>query len=1051
MSFKKITITGILVPLFLMVTSHMADGLDTDLYVLSGVNIPPNVLIILDNSASMDEVSSGQNYNPDPQNNLWGRDIDYGSYVNPPSNAYLKKRVYIKSGKDWVTYTEDYTSLSNTCPALYQLLHDEGMANNFTGCGLSKKDLRLGNYLNFLQLIEGPGGSRPRFGLANGIIHSYINTTDGVRFAVMTFNNDTTGKTVKYNKDTKEEYVLNPNGNEDANGARLLGFVDENKNGKTPLFQNLSGLKNETWSPLAEALYEAGVFFRRAVSPITGTTYASSPIQYYCQKNYVLIISDGTPTKDGHPILSSIGDLTGDGQSGRLDDVAKYLYNLDLSNGRSSIGQNIKTYTIGFSITHDDLLEKTAKAGGGRYFYVWSSQSFNIAFQTFIAEILKESTSYVAPVVPISQMESFKSSNHMYLAMFKPAPNSFWKGNIKKFGIATLQRDSTKPHYGKIVDGNGNLAGHGIKVGDILDADGEPAMENNKIKNSSKSYWSSSADGEDVEKGGVGEILKNRNSPRNIYTYLGNPDLRDESNRFTTQNNAITPTLLDLPSGDTTGRDKLIHFIHGFDSYDEDRDGNMSEKREWILGAFIHSRPVVVHYGKDEKSQSVIFAGANDGMLHAFDNASGEELWAFIPPSCLPNLKNLTGEALQFFVDGSPRAFIRRNQDGTIQKAILLFGLRRGGNSYLALDVTLPVSPKFLWEINPSTPGFGELGQTWSTPHFGKIKYGSGEKWVAFIGGGYDENQDNLPVTSNDTKGRAVFVIDIETGALIWSYSRAQNNKMRYSIPSDIARVDTNGDKYVDRLYVGDMGGQIWRFDIGNPDPTHWTAKVIFDSSPGSSSKRKIFYPPDVSLEKGNYEMLFFGTGDREAPKSTTTVNRLYAIKDKNSSTVLTENDLVDVTDDLLQDPEATSTQKTNVLNALSSKNGWFIRLENAGEKCLSNSVLFYGVIYYTTFTPDPENPTDPCFLSEGKARLYALNYKTGEAVFNLDGETVNGQEISRKDRSIEMGPSIPSGIIVTFFGNEPVAYAGVGGGVFRTPIKNPRTILPVYWRTVPK
>ncbi len=197
--------------------------------------------------------------------------------------------------------------------------------------------------------------------------------------------------------------------------------------------------------------------------------------------------------------------------------------------------------------------------------------------------------------------------------------------------------------------------------------------------------------------------------------------------------------------------------------------------------------------------------------------------------------------------------------------------------------------------------------------------------------------------------------------------------------------------------------------------------------------------------------MLFFGTGDREAPKSTTTVNRLYAIKDKNSSTVLTENDLVDVTDDLLQDPEATSTQKTNVLNALSSKNGWFIRLENAGEKCLSNSVLFYGVIYYTTFTPDPEHPTDPCFLSEGKARLYALNYKTGEAVFNLDGETVNGQEISRKDRSIEMGPSIPSQIIVTFFGNEPVAYAGVGGGVFRAPIKNPKTILPVYWRTVSK
>lgn len=79
--------------------------------------------------------------------------------------------------------------------------------------------------------------------------------------------------------------------------------------------------------------------------------------------------------------------------------------------------------------------------------------------------------------------------------------------------------------------------------------------------------------------------------------------------------------------------------------------------------------------------------------------------------------------------------------------------------------------------------------------------------------------------------------------------------------------------------------------------------------------------------------MLFFGTGDREAPKSTTTVNRLYAIKDKNLSTTLTENDLVDVTEDLLQDPSATSTQKTTVMNALNTQYGWFIKLDqNAGQ-----------------------------------------------------------------------------------------------------------------------
>jgi len=1026
--------SGFLVVLIILMTSTVCYGLDTDLYVVSGVNIPPNVLIILDNSASMDEVSSGQ---------IYDKAIDYSAYN--PSTVYPANAVYTKSGSKWTQWHIDYTATNFPCPDLRDnYLIPFGEAINYTGCGVSKKDFQSGNFMNYLQLAGGPGGSRPRFGLANGIIHSYINTTGGVRFGVMTFNNDTTGKTVKYNSGSKEEYVLAPDGSEDAKGARLLGFVDENKNGKTALFSNLSGLKNETWSPLAESLYEAGMYFKKGTSAITETSYASSPaVQYYCQKNYVLIISDGDPTKDTNPILTSlIGDLTGDANSGKLDDVAKYLYGLDLSGGQSSMGQNIKTYTIGFSITHKNL-EDTAKAGGGKYFYVWSSQSFNIAFQTFIAEVLKESTSYVAPVVPISQMESFKSGNQMYLAMFKPTPNSFWKGNIKKYSIATEKYSDCE--------------GASVNVGDVLDFNGCLVMDpsNNNIKITAKSYWSSIADGEDVEKGGVGEILKNRGvgDPRKIYTYLGsNANLYDSSNGFALSNGAITPTLLGLASEDTTGRDKIVNFIHGFDSYDENMNGNVSEKREWILGSFIHSRPVVVHYGTTSGSQSIVFAGANDGMIHAFDNETGNELWAFIPPNLLSNLKNLTGEAIQFFVDGAPRVYLERKTDGTLEKAILIFGLRRGGNRYVALDVKIPASPKLLWEITPSTTGFGELGQTWSTPQLGKIKYGSGEKWVAFIGGGYDENQDNIPVTADDTKGRAVYVIDALTGSLLWSYSRAQNANMKYSIPSDIARVDTNGDGKVDRLYVGDMGGQVWRFDIGDPDSANWTAKIIFDSNPGSSNKRKIFYPPDVSLEKGNYEMLFFGTGNREAPKSTTAVNRIYAIKDKNPSTVLMENDLADITEDLLQDPNTTSTQKTTILNALSTKSGWYIKLDqNAGEKCLSNSVLFYGVIYYTTFTPDIGDPGDPCFLSEGKGRLYALNYKTGEAVFNMDGLSEGGMDITKEDQSKIIGPSIPSGVIITFIGNQSVAYAGVGGGVYRPPMKKTKNIIPINWKTVSK
>ena len=95
---------------------------------------------------------------------------------------------------------------------------------------------------------------------------------------------------------------------------------------------------------------------------------------------------------------------------------------------------------------------------------------------------------------------------------------------------------------------------------------------------------------------------------------------------------------------------------------------------------------------------------------------------------------------------------------------------------------------------------------------------------------------------------------------------------MTYSIPSDITKLDMDGDGKIDRLYVGDTNARMWRFDIGNTDTTaSWTGKMIFHSNPGASEKRKIFYPPDVTFEKDGsteYETLFFGTGDREAPKN---------------------------------------------------------------------------------------------------------------------------------------------------------------------------------------
>jgi type IV pilus assembly protein PilY1 len=441
-------------------------------------------------------------------------------------------------------------------------------------------------------------------------------------------------------------------------------------------------------------------------------------------------------------------------------------------------------------------------------------------------------------------------------------------------------------------------------------------------------------------------------------------------------------------------------------------------------------------------------------MLHAFDDSDGTELWGFVPPNLFTKLQALHADVVEYFVDGSPKAHIASNSDGSISQAILIFGERRGGNRFYALDVTDPVNPRYLWEIGPSTLGFEELGDSWSTPNIGKIAYGTGEKWVVFIGGGYDENQDNDPITEADSKGRAIYIVDALTGALLWRYSHQESSLMAYSIPSDIARLDSDGDGRIDRLYVGDMGGRIWRFDIKSSDNSAWAGRIIFQSNEASGDKRKVFYPPDVTLENDGryYEMLFFGTGDREHPKDSTVINRLYAMKDRDVPSVLSENDLVNVTEDILQDPDASETEKKAVAGQLKTGNGWFIKLDsNPGEKSLSPAVVFNKVVYFTTFAPTTKDTSgDPCYVGEGTARIYMLRYNTGNAVFNLDlGNDIGGVVVSKEDRSTTIGTAIPSGVIVTFIQGTAVAYTGVGGGVSRPILSNTRELIPVDWQIV--
>jgi type IV pilus assembly protein PilY1 len=989
---------------FCLLQSSFAD--DTDLYMASGEGVEPNILIMFDNSGSM---------NDEVQTRFYSDGTTYDPLVVPIAN---RDTVYRKQGNNFTFFAAsiDAVACSFARTALRNTGHYSG--GTTSTCGGTSRTLWTGNYRNYI--ASGGDQYETKLYIAKQVITDFLNAINGVRLGAMVFN-------------------APAGGTNNSEGGHIQTTIKSlTDTGRAELISDINAIVATTWTPLAETLYESGLYFKGGASYFnSGVTYVS-PIEYSCQRNYVIVITDGLSTQDRNSILATaIGDRDGDQRepigaphdphyadngSDYLDDVAKYLYDTDLRSDLSG-QQNIITYTIGFT-TDNDLLERTATHGHGKYFYSQDAQSLSSAFQNIVDEILAKTSSFVAPVVPVNRMERTTSGDKLYLALFKPIQNSMWSGNIKKYGIAQeYSVDRT------------------IKPGDIIDTNNQLALDSSgQFFETAHSYWTSSSilDGGDAEKGGVGEVLMNRDftdfdpdndKPRKIYTYLGsNINLTNSTNRFNTTN--ITPAMLGLGT-DTSARDKLVKFVYGYDAYDDDGNGITNERRDWILGAFLHSRPLVIHYST---TQSVIFAGSNDGMLHAFDDASGEELWGFIPPNLFNKLQALHEDVLESFVDGSPKAYISRNADDSINQAILIFGERRGGNRYYALDVTNPSAPKFLWGINPDATDspYAEMGQSWSTPYIGKIAYSAGVKWVVFIGGGYDVNQDN-DIPAADTKGRAIYIVDVLDGSLIKRFSNIEIPTMTYSIPSDISRVDTNDNEKIDRLYVGDMSGQIWRFDIGNSDPTTWSYRKLFTGSTGT----KIFYPPDVTLEwdessRQGYEMLFIGTGDREHPKETDMVNRLYALKDKNDGRTLTENDLVDVTSDELQDPSTTSTRKLEILSELKSKDGWYIRLEHSGEKSLSSAAVINQVAFYTTFTPGAGAEGDPCHVGEGVGRIYALQYQTGNAVFNYDlgNDETDKIVIKKEDRIKTIGMGIPSGVVITFINGQAVGYIGIGGGV---------------------
>jgi len=785
----------------------------------------------------------------------------------------------------------------------------------------------------------------------------------------------------------------------------------------------------DAYTPTAQALYSAQNFFNTAYNP-----------NEVCRPNFAVLITDGEDTmggRDGAPSGtadyysgsyfwadgctswsgSSCRTGYGEGQVARHNAVIHEAANL------LSFNPTVKLFTVGVGISGTDadlkvqreVLRRAAEQtnlqstvaefntvgatndctarGAGRAFFATDANDLAVALRNVFHQISLGMYSFTAPTVASVRMTD---RNYLYKASFSPAapPSTFWEGSLQAY---TLNADNTTT---LLWDDNTVLA-------------------------------STSA------------------SSRRIYTGALSGGAWSRLD-FTTSN--IDNNMLGVSN--STVSDNVVNYIRG-------------EGRTAKLGDIFHSKPVVVgppsrfffdegystavggtSFVEDKATRKrVVYVGTNDGMLHGFlsgtwhdniptgyyDTGTGAEMFGYVPTTLLDQLENFLPADLTthgYYVDSSPRVadvWIDNNANGTKEssewKTVLISGMRKGGNGYFALDVTDPSSgagigtesanyPKVLWEYADAT----HVGETWSEPFIGKVKVTTGsttrDRWVAIFGGGVGDGG----------VGRSVVVLDIATGAALKTFTSGIDNV----IPaSPTAVLDGNG--YIKFAYAADLDGSVYKFDFRTPGivgsysapavtGTEWTMNKIFQAGAG----QPVYHRVEPGTIDDTTRYLFFGTGNQESPVSDGGTGKFYAVKDSDSSaTLIQENNLANLTSNL-----ATGT-------AAPTQYGWYVILDNIvnstanavdtythhAEKVLSDPVVFFNNVYFSTFTP---NAADPC-NGGGIARVYGinmLNANSGLAALSERGESSASGKVAYHVYSGNPEGGIPSSPSLSIYPN---------------------------------
>jgi type IV pilus assembly protein PilY1 len=487
------------------------------------------------------------------------------------------------------------------------------------------------------------------------------------------------------------------------------------------------------------------------------------------------------------------------------------------------------------------------------------------------------------------------------------------------------------------------------------------------------------------------------------------------------------------------GSQAMLDYLRG-DQANEADNGGTYRNRNTLLGDIIHSSPTYVgvpelRYPADlgssspPKSYSVfksansarqhmVYANANDGMLHGFNADTGVEEFAYVPNAImndLPDLANINYNH-RYYADGSPTVL-----DAYFDNewhTVLVSGLRSGGQGIFAIDVTDPgdfssettADDQILWEFTDADDS--DLGYTFGLPSIVKMQNGT---WAAIFSGGYNntfDDDNDGGITDDSTTGNAVlYIVDIEDGSLIAKFDTkvgsAQdptgNNKPNgLSTPSV---VDIDGDFIADVIYAGDLFGNVWKFDVSDSNSVNWKFSYGTLASPiplytacaaatcTATNHQAITTQVQVIRHpsRGGYLVLFgtgkyFEVGDNSTVGQTT--QTYYSVWDKAEATLspfdrsdLLQQDIIKEVIAFSYDLRATTENDMVWYDGSTGDRGWYIDLinteagntNNYGERQVSNSIVRNGRIIFTTLVPS----ADPCDFG-GSGWIMELDLYTG-------------------------------------------------------------------------